>query len=215
MEQDNPLYSVMASGKISAENVRDDAASGKIPLELLFSGVSHRLPRVKFGCSKALLLLSEKYPKLLFQNIDQIAALLDSGNRILKWNAAAVSGNLAAADTEGRTRRLLKKLFTFLSGGELIAANNAIAALGKIARAFPEERKGIAARLTAIDNQAFETGECRNIAIGKAIVALDMFCDPTNPGKAVLDFVSRQTVNSRKATAAKAKAFLAKRKRSY
>jgi hypothetical protein len=57
--------------------------------------------------------------------------------------------------------------------------------------------------------------ECRNIAIGKAILALEMFRDPANPGKAVLDFVGRQTGNSRRATANKAKAFIAERGRSY
>jgi hypothetical protein len=97
----------------------------------------------------------------------------------------------------------------------LITANNAIVALGKIARSFPEERKRIIARLLGIERQSFETDECRNIAIGKAILALGMLCDPVNPGKPVLDFIGRQTGNSRKATSNKAKAFVAKHGRSY
>jgi hypothetical protein len=49
---------------------------------------------------------------------------------------------------------------------------------------------------------------CRNIAIGKAIVAIGMFVK--QPRKDVLEFVRRQTGNTRKATANKAKAFLRK-----
>jgi hypothetical protein len=207
--------SELAAGKINAESISNSAAENKIPLASVFEGLSSKLPRVKFGCSKNLLLLSEKHPELLRGHIETIAELLDSKNRILKWNGIAILGNLAAVDTEGWIRSQLQKLYGFLAGGELITANNAIVALGKIARSFPEERERIIARLLGIERQSFETDECRNIAIGKAILALGMLCDPVNPGNPVLDFIGRQTGNSRKATSNKAKAFVAKHGRSY
>jgi len=215
MVQEKTLFSDLVAGKTTAEIIRNGVAADKIPLSYVFEGLSSNLPRVKFGCSKTLLLLSGKHPELLRGNIETIAELLDSNNRILKWNAIAILGNLAAVDAEGRIRSRLKRLYGFLSGGELITANNAIAALGKIARAFPEERKRIVAQLLGIERQSFETDECRNIAIGKSILALGMFCDPVNPGKRVLDFIDRQTGNSRKATANKAKTFIAQHGRSY
>jgi hypothetical protein len=215
MVQKNTRISDLAAGKSTAEIIRNGVAAGKIPLASVFAGLSSKLPRVKFGCSKTLLLLSEKHPELLRGSIETIAEQLDSNNRILKWNAIAILGNLARVDAEGRIRSRLKKLYSFLAVGELIAANTAIAALGKIARAFPEERKRIVARLLGIEGQSFETEECRNIAIGKTILALGMFCDPATPGKPVLDFVGRQTGNSRRATANKAKAFIAKHRRSH
>jgi hypothetical protein len=215
MLKGNIFISELAAGNIKADDIRDDVETGKIPLASVFEGLSSKLPRVKFGCSKALLLLSGKRPELLSGSIDHVVMLLDNENRILKWSAAIILGNLAAVDAEGRVCGQLKKLYGFLAGGEMIAANNVIAALGKIARAIPGERKAIAARLVGIEHQTFETDECRNIAIGKAILALDMFCNPEKPGKPVFDFVGRQTGNSRKATANKAKAFMAKCKRSY
>jgi hypothetical protein len=215
MVKGNALYSELAAGKINAESISNSAAENKIPLASVFEGLSSKLPRVRFGCSKTLLLLSEKHPEILRGHIETIVELLDGNNRILKWNGIALLGNLAGVDTEGRIRSQLQKLYGFLAGGELIAANNAIAALGKIARAFPEERKRIVAQLFGIERQSFETDECRNIAIGKAILALGMFCDPVKPGKPVLDFICRQMGNSRKATANKAKEFIAKHGRSY
>ena len=213
--KENSLHSDLAAGKIKAESIMDGMAAKKIPLALVLEGLSGQLPRVKFSCSKALLLLSEKHPEMLRDSIDAIATLLDSENQILKWNATAIMGNLAAKDTEGRVRSSLKKICGFLDGGELITANNAIAALGKMARAFPEERKRIVRRLIGVERGMFETEECRNMAIGKAILAVEMFCSPENPGKQVLDFVGRQTCNSRTATANKAKAFIARCRRRY
>ena len=207
--KENALHSDLAAGNIKAESLMTGVAAKKIPLAYVLEGLSGKLPRVKFGCSKALLLLSEKHPEILRGSIDAIAALLDSENQILKWNATAIMGNLAANDTEGRVRSRLKKICGFLDGGELITANTAMAALGKMALAFPEERNRIVRRLIGVERGVFETEECRNIAIGKAILALEMFGSPANPDKPVIDFVSRQTCNSRTATAKKAKAFIA------
>ena len=215
MVKNNSVFSDLAVGETTAEIIQNGVAADKIPIASVFEGLSSSLSRVKFGCSKTLLLLSERHPELLRGSIDTIVELLDSKNQILKWNAIAILGNLAAVDAEGRIRSLLKKMYGFLAGGELITANNAIAALGKIARAFPEERKRIVAQLLGIERQSFDTDECRNIAIGKAILALGMCCDPADPGKPVLDFIGRQTGNSRKATANKVKAFIAPHGRSY
>jgi hypothetical protein len=208
MAREGSIYSELESGKINAEGVADGVAEREISPACVFGGLSNKRPRVKFGCSKALLILSEKHPELLSGHIDAIAERLDGNNRILKWNAIAILGNLAASDAGERVRDLADKLCGLMAEGELITANNAIAALGKIARANPGARKRITEKLLAIERQHFETGECRNIAIGKAIMALEMFCDPANAGKPVLDFISRQMGNSRNATAHKAKAFM-------
>jgi hypothetical protein len=215
MMQGQSLFSELAAAKVKAEDIAEGVPSSRIPLAAVFEGFSDRRPRVKFGCAKALLLLSEKHPELLLDHIDTFAGLLDCENRIFKWNAIAILGNLAAVDTAGRIRKLLKKLFGFLAAGELITANNTIAALCKIARAVPGEKRRIVAQLIGVERQTFETEECRNIAIGKAILALGMLCDPAKTGKSVIDFAGRQTANTRKATAHKAKAFVAKHKPSY
>jgi hypothetical protein len=215
MAQEKISYPELTAGKIKAESIMNGVVAEEIPLASVFAGLSSTVPRVKFGCSKALQLLSEKHPELLRDSIDAIAEQLDSENQILKWNATAILGNLAALDSTGRVRSRLKRFYGFLAGGKLIAANNAIAALGKIALAFPEERKRIVSQLLGVEHQKFETEECRNIAIGKAILALELFCEPASPGKPVLEFADRQIGNPRKATAIKAKAFMAKHKRSY
>lgn len=208
MRGEERFQTELKAGKINPDKMVARIRKESSSLDAVFQELSNRAARVKFGCSKVLVLLSAKDPELLYPKTDKIFDLLGSENRILKWNAIMMLGNLAAVDRDDRVRSVLPDLCLFLTGGELITANHAIAALGKIGRAFPEEQGRITARLLEIENANFETGECRNIAIGKAILALAMFLKPGHAGSEIIDFIRRQTDNTRKATANKARAFL-------
>jgi hypothetical protein len=210
MNPEEKIHAALASGKMDSEKLEAKIVADARLLESVFQGTSSKLPRVKFGCSKALMILSMKRPDLLYGKVEEVVALLDSENRILKWNAIAMLGNLAPVDREGRIPGLLKRLFGFLSSGELITANNAIAALGKIGRALPGEKDRIASRLLEVEKCSFDTDECRNIAIGKAILALGSLVRPADADAGVLEFARRQVGNRRKATGQKAEALVRK-----
>jgi hypothetical protein len=202
------LYTNLMSGKTCAETVVADVLANRRRLEAVLQGISDSRPRIKFGCSKSLLILSEKNPGLLYSKINRIIKLLENENQILKWTAIAALGNLASIDQTSRTRDLLPKLFEFLACGELITANHAIATLGKIGRVFRSEQEVIADRLVGVENCSFDTDECKNIALGKVILALGMFVSPVNASRTVVEFVRRQIDNKRPATAKKARAFM-------
>ena len=210
MRREESLKSELAADKIDAEKIVLLIKADPSLVDSVLRELSNKAARVRFGCSKSLLVLSEKRPDLLYPKVEKIIGLLESENQVLKWNAIAMLGNLAALDQGRKIRAVLQRFYGFLSSGELITANNAIAALGKIGRAFPEERKSIVLHLLGIGKAVFDTDECRNIAIGKSILAIEMFLDPAEARKEVLDFVKSQTDNRRKATAEKAKAFLHK-----
>jgi len=210
MSGEKALQAAIAAQKVDAENIAGLVMADHALIGLVLSELSNKAPQVRFACSKSLLLLSERCPDLLYPRIDGIFELLESENQIIKWNMIAIVGNLAAVDSRCRIRSVLRKLYGFLSGGELITANHAIRALGKIGRAFPEERARITNRLLGIEQAVFDTAECRNIAIGKSILALEMYLDAVKIQKKVLKFARNQISNSRKATAAKARAFLRK-----
>jgi len=210
MVGEEKIHAELASGKTDAEKVAAAILADGQLLASVFRGTTSKLPRVKFGCSKALMLLSAKQPELLYPEIDNVVGLLDSDNQILKWNAIAILGNLAAADHERRVPGVTRMLLSYLSCGELITVNNAIAALGKIGRAHPGEQAEIASRLIAVEKCSFNTAECRNIAVGKALLALDMFLEHGGASMEAIEFARRQTGNRRAATAKKAKALLRK-----
>ena len=210
MSQEEGFQAELAAKKIDADKMAALIAADQSLIDRVFQELSNKSPRVKFGCSKALLLLSERRPELLYPKIDEIFKLLGRDNQIIKWSAIAILGNLAAVDRDHRIKGVLRTICGFLCAGELITANHAITALGKIARAFPEERAGVTARLLGIEQAVFNTDECRNIAIGKSILAMEMYVDPAHIRKDVLQFARSQTSNTRRATATKAKAFLRK-----
>lgn len=210
MSQEERFQAELEAKKVDAESMVSLILTDLNLIDRVLQELSNKVPRVKFACSKSLLLLSERCPDLLYTRIEKVFELLESGNQILKWNAIAMLGNLAAVDRNRRIRRVLRKFYQFLSGGELITANNTISALAKIGCAFPEEQGRITSRLFGIEHAVFDTDECRNIAIGKSILAMEMFVNPVKVRKEVLEFVRRQTENKRKATANKAKAFMRK-----
>jgi hypothetical protein len=203
----NRLVAAADAGKDYSELLRDAILSGEKSLESVFQGIADPGARIRFGCSKALLLLSSNAPDRLYPWVDRLAELLKHDNRILKWNGIAILGNLAALDGGRKIQPLLPTLFSFLSCGELITANISIEALGKIAKACPKIRGAIIKELLGVEHHTFATPECRNIALGKVLLALDKCIDPENTPNDVVEFAERQTGNRRPATGKKAATF--------
>lgn len=198
----------LSARKVDPERLAAVILQSPEALEKVVQEISTDKSRVKLACSKALVLLSEKKPDLLYGQVDEIIALLDNENQIVKWNAITMLGNMAAVDCDFRIKELLRKFHSLLTKGELITANTAIAALGKMALVFPDEQRRIVSQLLKIEHAKFQTDECRNIALGKVILAFEMFLQPGSLQKEILEFAARQTNNMRKATAEKARDFL-------
>ena len=209
MRVDEILNSELVASKIDSSRVVDLIVSNHGLVDIVFHELSNKSPRVRFGCSKSLVSLSEKNPAALLKKTNAIIGLLGSDNRILKWNAIAMIGNLVAADSHEPRDAELHRLYRFLLSGELITANHSIAALAKIARAFPKKRRQIIKQLLAIEQAEFVTGECRDIAIGKVILAVgEIFGQDKILSPDAAEFAMRQVSNRRKATAKKAESLL-------
>ncbi len=204
----NAILNDASTEKISAESISERILKDRQHLSAVFYVISNGPPSDRFRCSKALLLLSESNPGFLYSRTQDIIGLLESNNQILKWNAIAILGNMASEDCKSVLAGILQKLYVFLSCGELITANHAIAALGKIGRVFPEKKKNIITRLLKVEGYAFDTDECRNIAVGKVILALEQLIDFSKANEKVAEFARRQVGNRRPSTAKKAQKFL-------
>lgn len=169
-------------------------------------------PKVKYGCAKNLLAVAKGNPAELYPHLDFWAELLDSENKIIRWTAIDIIGNLARVDRAKKIEALMGKLLALLNTGNMITANHAILALANIALARPEHRKKITDELLKVEGYNYDTDECRNIAMGTVIQAIDSYLDQLKDREAVIEFVRRQTQNSRHATKKKAEKFLAKYK---
>lgn len=176
----------------------------------MFEELSSSDPKTKYGAAKALLAQAKEDPGKLYPHAAFFEHLLESENNVLKWTAIDVVGSLASVDTEKKTSKDTNRLVSFLSAGKMITANHAISALAQFARAYPEKRTAITRELMNVEHCTYDTDECRNIALGKVIVALDSCFDCLDDKPLVIAFAERQRANTRNATAKKAVAFLKK-----
>lgn len=166
--------------------------------------------KVKYACAKQAIAISKDNPSDLYPDFEFFAKLLDSSNNILKWTAIKIIGNLSKVDKKKKIDKLLPQITGFLKSGKLITANNAILALSEIAQNKPEYSGRIIKEFLKIEDYNFDTSECKNIAIGKVLLALDKLKDRIKNRKSVLSFIERQTNNSRNATKKKAQALIKK-----
>ncbi len=178
--------------------------------EVHLSDLASPDPKVKYACAKRLLALAKESPEPLCADRAFFMKMLDSQNNILKWTAIEVVGAIAAVGRDVPVERLVDRPAGFLNTGNMITANHAIGALAAVARERAGVRARIAADLLEVEHYEYATTECRNIAIGKAILALGTFCDSLPDNTHIIDFARRQTGNTRAATRQKAGQFLKK-----
>ncbi len=174
----------------------------------LLEGLNADKARIKYGCAKALRILSELRPDLLYPQFDFFVRLLDHENKIFQWDAAFVLSHLARTDAEDRFAALFSKYFSPISGPVMITAANVIQGGARIAQAKPHWADRVAAEVLKVGNARYQTPECQNVAIGHAILALGKLMPLLHDRTRAVRFVRKQTRNPRPATRKKAEKFL-------
>ncbi len=191
----------------AAELARKSGADSAL-LQQVLKGVHSPEAETKFRCAKALRLLSEGKPEALYAHFDFFVELLGHPNRILQWEAARVLSHLARIDTEDKFAALFEKYFAPIRGPVMITAATVIQGGARIAQAKPHLADKIAREILKVAQARYQTPECRNVAIGHAILALGECFDLLQAPDPVLRFVRGQRRSSRPATRKKAEHFL-------
>jgi len=181
---------------------------GRPEPEALMAAVSSGKAIVKLGAIKALRILSESSPDVLYPHFEFFAGLLHNENSILRWNSMLLFGNLAPVDGKRRLDRMIDEYLAPISGRLMIDAANTMRGATAIAAAKPYLADQIASRILEVERATYQTPECRNVAIGHAIKCLDRLFPIVANKRGIQLFVSRQMDNSRAATRRKAEAFL-------
>ena len=200
----------LASPKVNLPTLATRVIRAPQLVEALLEGLSSPSARIKYRSAKLLAVLSERSPVLLYPYFDLFVRLFDGDNRILRWNAMRILGNLAPVDDCGRLEPLLGRFFAPILGEELIDANSVIAAAPAIALAKPHLADQIAACILNVSRANYATRECRNIAIGRAIDSFDGLIMLVKQREPITEFVRRQLRNPRPATRRRAERFLKK-----
>jgi hypothetical protein len=179
-------------------------------LREILEGLNADKVRIKFGCLKVLRILSEKHPAVLYPYFDQLAKLLDHDNQILQWGAIIIIGNLASVDTCGKIDILLDRYLQPIAGPALITAANTIGGAAKVARAKPYLVNQVVGVLLRVESAKYQTSECRNVALGHVLKALDLVFEHIQDRRPIVDFAHRQRRNRRHAVRERARSFLKK-----
>ena len=169
----------------------------------------------KFSYEKALRLVSEKQPGLIYPYFDVFVDLLNSDNSFLKWGAIITVGNLAAVDKKKKFEAIFKKYYAPITGPVLVTAANIIGSSVPIARAKPALVDSITREILKVEKAEFQrkgnsSPECKNVAIGQAIDSLGQFYDQIRNKAAVMRFIKRQLKNTREPVVRKAEQFIHK-----
>ncbi|MBI4657766.1 MAG: hypothetical protein HY735_02755 [Verrucomicrobia bacterium] len=189
-----------------AERVVRTSAS----LPQLLQGLTAEKARVKFGCAKVVRVVSQRHPELLYPHFDFFVGLLAHENKILQWEAMFVLSRLAQVDGSDKFASIFDQYFSPIPGPMMITAANVIRGAAWIARAKPQWADRIAREVLKVRRAKYQTAECRNVAIGHAIVSLGEFFDLIQDRGPVLRFVRQQRRNPRNAVRRKAAVFLKK-----
>lgn len=186
------------------------AEHGQLVSVLIESTGSDQVRR-KFGAIKALWMVSERAPHLVYPHLERIERLLDSDNAILRWQATRIIANLAAVDHQERIEEMLDRYMDPITDREMVSAAICIQASAVIACAKPHLADRIARHILKVEHGIYKTPECRNVAIGHAITSFDQFYrELQSVREDVIDFIQRQLANTRASTRKKAEAFLKK-----
>ena len=211
-EQNLSILNGLAKKEVNAEYIAKDVLKNPSLLPDLLTGVSSENSRIKFKSAKTLRIISDENPKMLYSKMDFFTNLLDSKNKILRWIAIDVIGNLASVDSENKFYRIFEKYYSLLSDESMITIGHVIDNSGKIARAKQHLTQKITSKLLNLETilKPYLTKECRNILLGKAILALGEYFDQIQNKDEVISFVKTQLNNNRNATKKKAESFLRK-----
>jgi len=209
MKNDNLLNQIATKGS-DREQIAESIADDPARIAEIIEWWNSKKGSIKFGCGKVLRIISEKRPEALYPHIESFIKLLDSENNIVKWEGIYVIGNLASVDKGKKIDAILPRYLKPIQGPVMITAANVIGGAARIAAAKPYLAERIAAEILKVEHAEYATAECRNVALGHALDAFEIFFDNIKNKQPVINLVTKQLDNTRSSTRKRAEKLLKK-----
>ncbi len=159
----------------------------------LLKGISPAAKKaaIRENSFKALMLLSQSCPDLLFPHWAYLLDLLKSDNAFSKYAAVHLIAALACADREGRFEKAFDRYYALLDDGSVMVAAHVAGSSGAIARIKPRLQSRITKRLLEIDKTHFDAGH-RDLVKSYAIVAFGEYIAGSRERDKIIAFVRKQ-----------------------
>jgi hypothetical protein len=194
----------------NADRLEKEIEKNNSLIPAAIEGLNSPEGRIKFKLAKILKLLSRKKPVALYPYFDHFEKLLESPNKILKWNGMDILAQLSIVDSDDKFRTIMNKYFGLLREGNLITAAHVVENSAVIVKAAPDRELEITTLLADVERLTLPTEECRNILRGKVIETFDRYFISSANKETMLNFAQKQLTNRRPATQKKAADFVRK-----
>lgn len=204
------LYKSLIPKERNLDKVVSEAVNNHKIVSYLLEGVQNENVRIRYGCFNTLVIISRKYPKLLYPHFDLFAEYLDSDNNIVKLGGIKVISNLSKVDSNNKFDKIFSKFYAFMTDPEMTTAANVSKGSPVIAKAKPYLSENITNQLLTVAKTKYKSEECKNILIGHVIVSFDKMFNKIESKNSVFEFVENNKENPWIPTKNKAERFLNK-----
>ncbi|MBM4400754.1 MAG: hypothetical protein FJ045_02260, partial [Crenarchaeota archaeon] len=137
--------------KIAEDAVKD----GKVLAELL-DGLLSKKCAVRYKNFKAVYLISEDHPEVLYSKWSFFETMLKSKNNTVMFYAIHVLANLAKVDGAGKFETIFDQFYDIVNGGALVPACHVAYVSHKIVKAKPELTDKITERLLNLNKATYK-----------------------------------------------------------
>jgi hypothetical protein len=184
------------------------AIKDKKLLSELLEGILSDKDEVRYPSFKALLIISEENPEILYPKWDFFASLINSDNSYKKLITIRLIANLTKVDIENKFDKIFDQYYSILDEDKTMTAGHLASNSGKIAKAKPKLQSRITDRLLNIDST--HKGKQKELIKAYAIEAFDEYYKESLDKKKIIEFVKKQLKSKSPKTRKKAEEFLSK-----
>jgi hypothetical protein len=201
----------MSKDNANIEKLAKEALQDESVLSELLIGVSpdNKKEKIRNASFKALLLISEEHPEVLYPKWDFFTGLLKEDNASFKYIAIYLLANLTKIDADKKFDKIFNKYFDLLNDVSVIPPSHLAKNSGIIANSKPHLQSKITKKLLSIDDTHHNPGR-KDLIKGYIIEGFDQYFETAKDKEVIVDFIKKQLKSKSPTTVKKAKEFLKK-----
>ena len=159
-------------------------------------------PKIKYACAKKAIFVSNKNPELIYPQLKFLDQFLYGENKILKWTAMQIIGNLSSIDKMNLIDKYVPVLISSLSDKSMVTASNSAEALSNISKNKQKFEDQILKALIKVEKNVYYSKgkispECRNVAIQNVLKSFEKLDKSIYKRTDIKNFLKRQLKNPR------------------
>ena len=201
------MISKLTDKNADIQKMAEKAIGDKTVLSELLEGLEVKEETYRYNCHKALMLISQKRPEMLYTAWDYLVGHLSSVNSYHKMSAILLLANIITVDKENRFDDIFDVFYGLLDDRSMVVTYYVASSSAKIIHAKPHLTEKIIARLLDIDSTHHLPGRKELIKTG-IIETLDAIYEDYENKPRLLGFVKEQIDSESRKTAKTARAFL-------